>query len=319
MQCLREEEKILFYTRLKQSTKGVGSVIGAVFVILIILSGLTLYEVVLSNLNNYNTVASSMSQEDSNKKNEDLSIISVEITTTNTLNITVQNTGSQQSTIIWLGLFNRSESPEGQWFYSISHTVNIGDTKSFLSPCTVTTGQKYTIQIITQTGNIYETTLSPTNQLPLSLSLIAGSPTIYQGNSMSIILTITNNNAQTVGNITVNLLASPSNLMSKVSSPDSLSIGSLQPNQSKLLTWVYSAVNVGSITFTATYNKAPQSILATANVSILAAPTITPPPPAQGQVTISAIDVISTCNPTDWKELRKNKSYPRLNKRSILK
>jgi hypothetical protein len=305
LQFLREEEKILFFTRLKQSTKGVGSVIGAVFVIFIILSGLTLYEVVLSNLNNYNTVASSMSQEDSNKKNEDLSTIYVEITSTNTLNITVQNTGSLQSTIIWLGLFNRSESPEGQWFYSISQTVNIGDTESFLSPCTVTSGQKYTVQIVTQRGNIYETTLNPTNQLPLTLSLIAGSPTIYQGNSMSIFLTITNNNAQTVGNITVNLLASPSNLMSKVSSPDSLSIGSLQPMQSKFLTWVYSAVNVGSIIFTVTYNQAPQGILATANVSILPVPTITPPPPAQGQVTITGIDVVSTCNPADWKELEK--------------
>jgi hypothetical protein len=298
-------EKIPFYTKLKCSTRGVGSIIGAVFVIFIILSGLTLYEVVLNNLNSYNTVANSMNQVDSNKKSEDFKITSVEIANTGKLNITVQNTGSLQSTIIWLGLFNRSESPEGQWFYSISQTVNIGDTKSFLSPCTVTAGQKYTIQIVTQNGNIFESTLYPTNQLPLTLSLIAGSPTIYQGNSMTIILTITNNNIQTVGNITVNLLASSSNLVSKVSSPDSLSIGSLQPMQSKFLTWVYSAINVGSTTFIATYNQAPQGILATANVSILPVPTITPSPPIQGQVTITGINVVSTFNPSDWKELEK--------------
>jgi hypothetical protein len=248
-------------------------------------------------MSSYSAVANSMNQADWTKKGENLLILSIKTTDTNNLNITVQNTGSVQSTILWFGLFNQSTSPEGQWFFNINQQIGLDQVQSFLSPCTVTQGQKYTIQLVTQSGNVFDYTMFPSNQVPLALTLVAGSPTVYQGNNMTVFLTVTNNNTFAVGNLSLSLLTLPANLVSEVVSPASLTIGSLQPLQSQFFTWVYHATSIGAVLFEATYNQAPQGAFATANVSILVTPSGAN---SQGQVTITGTKATATYSPIQW-------------------
>ena len=107
-------------------------------------------------MNNYTATASSMNQADQTRSNEKLSILSVQITSDNKLNITTKNIGSIQSTIIWLGIFNQSVTPENQGFFSISESIAIGETQSFLSPFQVAPDQKYTVQLVTENGNVFD-------------------------------------------------------------------------------------------------------------------------------------------------------------------
>ncbi len=284
--------------KLSRSKKGVGSVIGAVFVVLIILSGFTFYEIALLSMNNYTAAVSSINQADRNRSNENLSILSVQTTNDNDLNITAKNTGNIHSTIIWLGIFNQSVTPEDQGFFSVSQQISIGEIQSFLSPFKVTPDQKYAVQLITKEGNIFDYTLYPPDQATLALSLIAVPPTVYQSNNITLLLTVTNNNTDgiAVENITVSLLTIPFTLTTLLTSPSSLTTSSLAPGASNFFTWTYAATEVGTVLFEATYNRAPQGAFASATVTILEALATA----NQGQVTITGTNATVPYNPTLW-------------------
>ena len=270
----QEEEKILLFTKLSQSRKGVGTIIGAVFVVLIIISAFTVYEVALLNMNSYTATVTAMNQADSSREGEELSILKIKTETDNSLNITVKNTGSIQSTIIYVGIFNQSVSPENQGFYSVSQLVPIGDTLSFLSPFKVSPDQKYLVQLITENGKTYDYRIYPADQLSLGLSLIAVSPTVYQGNNVTLLLTVTNNNTEgiTAENVMIQLSAAPSDLLTLLNSPNQLTITSLAPGSSTFFTWTYAAAQTGTVLFNATYNQAPDGAFTTASVTVLSLP-----------------------------------------------
>ncbi len=281
------------FTKRSRGKKGVGSIIGAVFVILILLSGFTFYEVALKNMNSYTAVIDSMNQADMNTSHEELRINSIQISSNNELNMTVQNIGSVPSIILWIGIFNQSMNPEGQWYFSVSQQIAAGQTLcNFTSPFTVTRGQQYTVQLVTQNGNVFDYTLYPASQANLHLTLMAGSPTVYQGNNVTMFLTVTNNNANiAVQNIEVSLVAVPSNLTLALVFPVSLTINTLGAGASAFFTWTYKATNIGTVLFKATYNQAPQGAFTTSSVSILAVPTAAV---NQGQVIITDANATGT-------------------------
>ncbi len=250
-----------------------------------------------------------MNQADWNRSNEDITILSAQITRDNNLNITAKNTGNIQSAIIWIGIFNQSVAPEGQWFFSVNQLVSIGQTKSFLAPFQVTPDQKYTVQLITKEGNVYDYMLYPADQTTLALSLVAVSPTVYKANNITLLLTVTNNNTEGIvaENVTVSLAAVPSTLTTVLSAPSSLTINSLSPGATTFFTWTYSATNTGTVLFEATYNSAPQGAFATASVSILDAPASGGDGEGgdggenqSGAVTITGTNGTATYHPTQW-------------------
>jgi hypothetical protein len=294
----QEEEKKLLFTRLKRSRRGVGTVLGAVFVVLIIVSAFTVYEVALLNMNNYATTIAAMNQFDSSRSGEGLSILSIKTVDDNTLNITVKNVGSLQSTIIYVGIFNQSVTPESQGYFSVNHLIGTGETQSFLSPFQVTPDHKYLVQLITEGGRIFDYKLYPADQVSLDLSLIAVSPTVYQGNNITVILAVTNNSTEgiTADGINLHLLDAPSDQLELLSAPDSLTVNSLAPGSSTFYTWTYTAVQTGTVYFNATYNPAPAGAHTTATVTILAQPDGA----SQAQVTITGTNATLQYHPTQW-------------------
>jgi hypothetical protein len=297
----QEEEKHLPFTKLKRSRKGVGTIVGAVFVVLIIISAFTVYEVALLNMNNYTATVAAMNQADSSRGGEELSILAVKIESDNSLNFTVKNTGSIQSTIIYVGIFNQSVAPENQGFYSVNQLVPIGDAVSFLSPFKVSPDQKYLVQLVTEGGKIFDYKLYPADQISLDLSLVAVSPTVYQGNNVTLLLSVTNNSTEgiTAENITMQLLAEPSDEVTLLSSPNMLTIPSLAPGSSTFLTWTYAATQTGTVLFNATYNQAPDGAFITASATILAQPDGA----SQAQVAIMGVNATMPYHPSQWTAL----------------
>jgi hypothetical protein len=287
----------VLFTKLNRSKRAVGSIIGAVFILLIIMSGFVFYELVQKNMNDYVSVADSMDKINWHRNNEEISILNVEIMLSGNLNITCKNTGNVESTVIWLGLFNQSTTPEGQWFFLISHQINPSQTVSFTSSFMVTTGQQYIVQLVTKEGNTYDYQLNAETEIPLALNLIAGSPTVYVGNNLTLFLTVTNNNTFTVQNLTVNIAALPSNLTTVLLAPTTLTISTLTPGSSIFFRWIYGATQQGTVTFEATYNKMPPNTLAQANILILEQPTSSD---NQGKVTITGTYATTKFPSTQW-------------------
>lgn len=265
-------------------------------------------------MNNYNRVTDEMNQADWRRTNEELTILDSHIIGNNHLNITVKNTGNVQSVIEWIGIFNQSMTPEGQWFFSANIPVAIGETQAFNSgeegifnsTFKITPNQKYLVQLVTKEGNVYVFTLYPASQANLALSLIAVPATVYQGNNITLFATVTNINQDDIiaKDLTLQLTIEPPNLTQQILSPISLTINSLPPGSSTFFTWTYTtttgATEDKTVTFTTTLN--PNGASASASVTIKPQPTGTG---GQGQVTITGISSIQPqkYHPSSWETI----------------
>jgi hypothetical protein len=179
--------------RPSQHNRGVGSIIGAVFVALILLSGLTFYAVTQDITQHYNNTMSSMGDMDWNRNQENIVIKQIAITSTNNLTVTAENDGPIQSHLIWLGIFNKTANPENQTYQALNEFVNPGDSNNITSYFTVIAGHKYVVQLVTELGNVIESKFYPANYVTCSLTLVPIPPTVYQGNNITVLLTVTPN------------------------------------------------------------------------------------------------------------------------------
>ena len=239
-----------------------------------------------------------MSQVDWNRNREQLTIQSVQITSENKLNVTVTNTGSVYSRLLWLGLFNQSVTPEAQWFFNLNEQIEPAETTSILPNFIVTEGQKYVVQIATEAGNVFNSKFYPASEVTCALTLVAASTTVYQGNEITLFLTVTNNDTAVdiIQNITVSLHVSPLGLVTLTEQPSSLTIESLRKGETAFFKWIYQATNTGTVTFNMTYDKAPVGNFVLSTVTI----ATTPAGGTQGQVTITGQNGSATFNPSQW-------------------
>ena len=147
---------MLFIGRLSQDKRGVGSIIGAVFLILILLSGYAFYALNFNVTRDYTEILQDMQQLDleRNKENIEFVIVSFNL---NKLNLTVKNIGSCQSHLIWLGIFNETVTPNSQDYYQIDFYVNPAETITNVGNDTIPSfeGEERIIQIVTDYGNTY--------------------------------------------------------------------------------------------------------------------------------------------------------------------
>jgi len=147
------EADMWFIGKLSRDKQGVGSIVGAVFMLLILLTGFTHYIVNVNVTEVYNEVLQDMGELDLKRNKENIEFTRVSKTSGNKLNVTVKNTGSYQIHIIWLGVFNESATPDTQDYYELDVHVDPAETVTNIdSSVTVSTGQ-LRIQLVTELGN----------------------------------------------------------------------------------------------------------------------------------------------------------------------
>lgn len=148
--------------KLSSSKQGASSIIGAVFILLIFLTGFAYYFLNVNVTEEYNTVLQDMGQLDLKRNKENIEFSSVSITADNKLNMTVKNTGSYQVHLIWIGVFNETSTPETQQYFSEDTYIEPGETTTEIgSTIAITLGSQYVIQIVTELGNIFNSDLYP--------------------------------------------------------------------------------------------------------------------------------------------------------------
>jgi hypothetical protein len=148
--------------KLSHDRHGVGSIVGAVFLLLIILSGFTFYILNVNVTEEYTKTVQDIQQLDLKRNKENIEFTSVSITANNKLNLTVKNTGSYNVHLIWLGVFNKTSTPETQQYSSMDTYVDPGESATGIgSTITVTQGSQYVIQLVTELGNVFNHDLYP--------------------------------------------------------------------------------------------------------------------------------------------------------------
>ncbi|NIO36951.1 hypothetical protein GTO27_04520, partial [Candidatus Bathyarchaeota archaeon] len=108
---------MFFIGKLSRNKRGAGSIIGAVFILLILLSGFTFYSLKENVTEDYTETVQDMQQLDLKRNKETIEFISLSTTSDNKLNITVKNTGSYQIHLIWLGIFDETTSPTTEEYH----------------------------------------------------------------------------------------------------------------------------------------------------------------------------------------------------------
>ena len=286
-----------FFGRLKRSKQGVGSIIGAVFVILILLSGLTFYATYLSITDDYYETVGSMGDLGWSQNQERIAIKQVRLTAANNLNLTVENQGAVQSHLIWLGIFNKSAVPENQGYYALDEHLNPSESRDIVSGFTVVQDLKYAVQLVTELGNIVQNTFYPASAVRCALSLTAASPTTYEGNNVTVMLTVTPNDTEvdTVQSLTANISAAPTGLVQPADNSP-LTVSGLAKGESAFFWWTYNTIGTGTVTFNATYGSAPAGTYALTDVNILASPG----QGGGGNVSVAGVNGTAEYNPSQW-------------------
>jgi hypothetical protein len=157
-----EEEKMQFFGRLKRSKQGVGSIIGGVFISLILLTGYTFYFLNVNVTEGYNKILQDMGELDLKRNKENLEFISVSFNN-DQLNISVKNTGSYDAHLIWLGIFDETVTSNTQEYYEIDFHVDPAETVPDIRNVTIPTfeGQERVIQLVTELGNTFSYSYPP--------------------------------------------------------------------------------------------------------------------------------------------------------------
>jgi len=174
-----------FIGKLSRDQRGVGSIIGATFIVLILLSGFTFYALNVNATESYNKTLETMSELDWNRNREKPVIKGISITSANKLNITVKNEGPIQIHLIWLGVFNQMTTPVTQQYFSLDQSIDPDETATNIgSDVLVTPGNQYLIQLVTERGNIVSQGYPITTVLPgESASITISGPAVILFNT----------------------------------------------------------------------------------------------------------------------------------------
>ena len=263
-----------FIGKLSRDRRGAGSIIGAVFIVLILLSGFTFYTLNVNTTEHYEETLDSMKELNWNRNRENIVIKEIKITDTNKLNVTVENEGPILSHIIWLGIFNKTATPETQQYDALNVYVEPAETKNVASDVAVIEGKKYVIQLVTELGNIIQHKFYPASEVSCELTLITAPATAYEKNNVTVLLIVTHNDTEvdTIQNLTVSLEAEPAGLVEVKEEPTSLTVEGLQKVESAFFRWIYNTTITGTVTFNATYEQAPTGIYALSTVEIITSP-----------------------------------------------
>lgn len=146
-----------FIGKLSRDKRGAGSIVGAVFMLLILLTGFTYYFLNVNVTEGYTKTVQDMQQLDLKRNKENIEFTSISITSDDKLNITMKNTGSYQVHLIWLGVFNKTSTPETQQYYQLDENIDPTETETEIgSNIVISEGSNYVVQLVTERGNIIE-------------------------------------------------------------------------------------------------------------------------------------------------------------------
>lgn len=285
--------------RLREDKGGVGTLIAAVFIIMIIMTGYSL-SLLTSNKNQeyYNTLRE-MSDLDYARSRENISIKDVRITTNLKLNVTAENDGPEWAIIKWIGLFDKTQYPERDTYTSVSYSLSPGElVKGMGSSVSVSWGKNYVVQLVTDKGNAIVQTFYPANSVKCKLELLALPSSVYIGNNITVLLIITHNQTQPdyIQNVTAKLTVNPPGSVKLLQGPQQISILGLKSGSSAFFKWIYNATQTGTIYFNASYVQAPQGTYTISQVVSKVSQT----PGGGSQVTITGPSTITSGSLTSY-------------------
>ncbi len=192
------------------SRRGISTVVGAVFFIIIFTTAVTFVTYDMNLLNNFTDAFVTKSQSDADTNHEDFSITKVAVDN-NKFNITIQNSGNMPITINRLWIQDKSNVALGVSKYDVNQIVYPGNSLTKVGqniPLYINSTHGYDLKLVTMRGNVKEFFANSASQAPVYLQLFALTNSGPNNFNTTLLLGVTNNmtNGGALSNIQANMV-----------------------------------------------------------------------------------------------------------------
>lgn len=135
--------------------RGVGSLIGIGFLMMILTLGFSYYNVINRIEDTSNDRIQLMVELDRDAADEELEITRVKLTVGNSLNLTIKNAGNIFSELEWVGVFDGTLGTQD--YFRLDESLNPVETQKNIGNASIVMNplNDYTIQVLTKLGNMY--------------------------------------------------------------------------------------------------------------------------------------------------------------------
>ncbi len=190
--------------------RGISTVVGAVFFIIIFTTAVTFVTYDMNLLNNFTDAFVTKSQSDADANHEEFSITKVAVDS-NKFNITVQNSGNIPITINRLWILDKSNITSGVSKYDVNQVVYPGNSLTKIGqnlPLYINSTHGYDLKLVTMRGNVKEFFANSASQSPVYLQLFVLPNSGPNNFNTTLLLGVTNNmtNGGALSNIQANMV-----------------------------------------------------------------------------------------------------------------
>lgn len=257
--------------------KGVSTVVGMVFFLLIMLAALNLVLWQFVQMDAYQQTVNQRNQLEWERQNEALEITGLSLTESNALNVSVANKGAVMTHLVdmWVSEYNGT-TPERQRVFPISYYVNLGETiMNVTVDETFTPLRTYKVDIVSERGNIESYTLYPASAVRLRVNTIVVPQNPLNNTDITVLVVITNNETKvnTVQEVTPYLTVNTTGGATAAlkSGPTPASVSFLQRGGSAFFQYTYTVYGDtdDQLIFNGSYVGAPQGDFALAESTII--------------------------------------------------
>ncbi len=175
--------------------RGLSSVIGTVFFIIVFTSAATYVVYSMNQIDKFGAAIIGKSQDDINRNKEAFEVTGV-TRDNNKFNITIQNTGQLPVNLTRLWIQNKTDPTWATTKFSINQIVAPGQTLIKVGQnlqLSALPTQAYDISLVTERGNTKEFLVNSASQKPLYLQLFVLPDKIPTGFSTTLLFAVTNN------------------------------------------------------------------------------------------------------------------------------
>lgn len=236
----------------KRSRRGVASAIGAILF-------LAMSVMLIGFMQEVYQTGANVNQSDLEKSQEVVSITTAYLDEYGRLVLNVTNRGSVTAHLVRLWIINQTDNDYRDFTFSNLY-IEPGASGWNVTSVTLTSGKTYTIQVVTERGNIASYNLVPA--LRARISIIADS-TVFVDRTMTVVLCITNNDTSNnnIYNLRpvlgYSLAPPPMGDLELIEGPTPLSIKLLPAGSTAYFRYVYDVKTTREITFLGSFEGAP--------------------------------------------------------------
>ncbi len=142
-----------------KTKRGQGTIIGAAFMLLIILTGYSLFLLNTRTQMNYQKVVREMHQRDLKMTQEKLELRRAKTDASGRVRLTISNFGPYTAHIIYIGIID--EETKTQTFKKVDIYLDPAETITYITSITLREGRTYNLLLITERGNIFSKEVKP--------------------------------------------------------------------------------------------------------------------------------------------------------------